>query len=348
MDLDPDALLAAVAAHDPGALAAAGGPEAARRLLAATMQALRARLDSPPEAPLAVPGLGVFRPRLPPGKAPPTAAKPGAPPGPPWVFAPEAADHALQAWRKALRAVERPLVHPTQRFVVVFSAKSACSTVVIWFLHTLGLALQARAYSEWPHHYRIDRYYGLPQVQAARESLGPDDVKVLRVVRDPIDRAGSSFRHALGTGYARQSILDTLGIDTDRDGLSLARFIDFLEREDLSRCDPHHRRQKHALERVRRPDRTINASRTDLFEGLNAFERDLGLPVTVFDDLTWVRELQATRVPHSVALPGDPYRMVLTRQQAQRGPWPTGLLTPEARERLARLYAEDIALYSAA
>ena len=82
-----------------------------------------------------------------------------------------------------------------------------------------------------------------------------------------------------------------------------------------------------------------------MFTGLNAFERSLGLPPTDFPALAWVHELQATRVPHSVDLGGDPYRLVLTRQQALQGPWPKGLITPEARARLERLYAEDLSLY---
>jgi hypothetical protein len=55
--------------------------------------------------------------------------------------------------------------------------------------------------------------------------------------------------------------------------------------------------------------------------------------------------LQASRVPHSVLFEGDAYRTVLTVSQAQKGPWPKGLISAEARVRLEKLYAEDISLY---
>lgn len=311
------------------------------RLVRATLQALRNQLAPRGTAPMDVPGLGMFRPRPAPADVPAGADAPVR-----WLFEPEPPDKAAKAWRQALRKVERPLLHPQRRFVVLFSAKSACSTVVIWFLHTMGLAAEARAFSEWPHHYRINKFYARDDYLAAREALGPDDVTVLRVVRDPVDRAGSSFRHALGLSYARETIREKLGIDTDVQGLSFERFIDFLELEDLDQCDPHHKRQKHAVESLRRPDVVINASRQDLFTELNAFERLMGMPVTNFKALAWVHELQATRVPHSVARDGDAYRTVLTREQAQNGPWPKDLITAEARARLERLYAEDIALYA--
>ncbi len=242
---------------------------------------------------------------------------------------------------------ERPLVDPQRRFVVLFSAKSACSTVVIWFLHQIGLAEAARRHSGWPHHYRQQCFYERADYRAARETLRPGQAAVLRVVRDPVERAASSFRHALGLGYAREPIQRSLGIDTERVGLSFEQFIDFLETEDLARCDPHHRRQRHPLERLRPADTVINASRQDLFDGLNAFERGLGLPHTDFASLAWIHELQAGRAAHSVDWPQDPYTSVLQPDQARQGPWPRGLLTAPARARLERLYADDLSFYGA-
>lgn len=254
-------------------------------------------------------------------------------------------DDFERQWRHALRGVMRPLIHPQRRFVVLFSAKSACSSVVIWFLHTLGLTEEARRHHEWPHVYRIDKLYHRPDYLAARASLRSDEARVLRVVRDPLERAVSSFRHALGTGYARESIREALGIDIDEQGLSFERFIDFLEREDLQRCDPHHRLQRHAVEELRRPDSVLNVSRQSLFEGLNEFERSLGMPETDFQALRWLHELQAAREPRRGLIAGDPYRQVLTGEEARYGPWPRGLLSSEAQLRLQRLYATDIRLY---
>src|SRR5262245_41835151 len=53
----------------------------------------------------------------------------------------------------------RPLILPQRRMIVVFSPKSACTTVVIWFLHQIGHSKAARDYASWPHRYRTEVYY---------------------------------------------------------------------------------------------------------------------------------------------------------------------------------------------
>jgi hypothetical protein len=81
------------------------------------------------------------------------------------------------------------------------------------------------------------------------------------------------------------------------------------------------------------------------FRSLNAFERSVGLPATELNSLHWIHDLQAAREARLDASTADPYRQVLTPDRARHGPWPSGLLTGEARTRLERLYAHDIHLY---
>lgn len=342
-----DELIARLRVQDPSLLEGLGEP-AVRRLLRGTMQAMAAEVREQAGGlsakPVVFPGLGRIRPPREPGKPFRLELAAEATPGGrgKTSVAPERTAHLRNGgW------AEPVLIHPQYKFVLIFSPKSACSSVVIWFLHTLGLAQEARAYDEWPHNYRIQKLMRSPAQEAARQ-LPLSELKILRVVRDPVDRAASSFRHALGTGYARDQILAKLGVDIHQQGLSFQRFIDFLETEDLDKCNPHHRRQKHPVENVRPADFLINASRQDLFEGLNAFERIMGMPRTDFPSLAWIHELQATRVPHSVDMGAEPDRLVLDPSQARQGPWPKGLITPAARARLEVLYAEDIRLYAQA
>jgi len=334
-----DELVDRIRAQEPQALAGLSNAQAAR-LLRACLKEIRVKVEEASRAAkpaaLPLPELGELRPPHSPGKswhlalASSAAAQPAAP---------------QTAMVKKKAGAEAVLVHPKYKFVLIFSPKSACSTVIIWFFHTLGLADEARTYSEWPHHYRIDKL-NRSESQAQARKIALDELKILRVVRDPLDRAGSSFRHALGTGYARAQILEKIGVDVATEGLSFSRFIDFLQAEDLGTCNPHHRRQKHPLEDIRLPDYVINASRQDLFAGLNAFERAMGMPITDFAQLSWVHELQAGRVPHSMDMGPNPDQLVLTRAQAQRGPWPKGLLTESARARLQTLFADDIERYA--
>lgn len=237
-----------------------------------------------------------------------------------------------------------PLLNPQARFILLFSPKSACSSTVIWFLNTLGLANEAQAYNAWPHRYRTEVFNKSPLQQEARR-LPLDHYTVLRVVRDPVDRALSSYRHALGFHYANDTIRERLGLDVASQGLSLCEFIDFLELEDLTQCNPHHRIQTHPLERLRPADVTINVSRQDLFTELNRFEAHQGMPVTDFAQLQWLHDVQHTRTPPLVNPAEDNYRTRFKRAQALRGPWPRNLLTEQAHQRLARLYAEDIQRY---
>jgi hypothetical protein len=236
------------------------------------------------------------------------------------------------------------LIDRDRRFAVIFSEKSACTTAVIWFCNTLGLADEARAYSEWPHDYRIE----VLQHPAARfrpnvEQL--DDFTVLQVIRDPFERAASSFRHAIGLRYADQTIRTKIGVDIPKDGLSFQQFLDFLKKEDLRACDPHHRMQSCSLMPGRLADVVINISHQDLFQELNAFELRMRMPPTDFANLAWIHQLQATRTPKLIDMGPDPDQLVLTVNQALRGPWPSGLLTERSRSRIEILYADDISRY---
>lgn len=228
--------------------------------------------------------------------------------------------------------------------MLLFSPKSACSTAVIWFFKTMGLYEKALAYDPWPHKFRIQVYYSRPESVAATE-IPLDELTVLRIVRDPVQRAVSSFRHVVGTGYADKQLKKIAGIDVAERGLSLNEYIDFLEKEDLRSCNPHHRIQKHPIEDIRAPDYVINISRSDLFEEINRFELSQGMPRTDFAALKWIHRLEnkraATRKPE---IPNAASR-VLTRREVKGGLWPANLLNEEARQRLRALYATDIEAY---
>jgi hypothetical protein len=114
-------------------------------------------------------------------------------------------------------------------------------------------------------------------------------------------------------------------------------------------CDAHFGLQRHPIEDVLPVTHLINASSQDLYTRLNEVEADLGLPTTDFASLQWIKDLGDRRDRFGGKLDvADAYTMRLTRRQARRGPWPTrnALLTPEARERIARLYAADIVSFT--
>jgi hypothetical protein len=261
----------------------------------------------------------------------------------------------LRRWTKPInRAVRRspqPLIHPEVRLIVVFSPKAACTSVVAWFLHHLGQAEQARNYHESPHQYRI-HVYNRSELYYRALNLDLSHFRVVRVVRDPIDRAASSFRHVQRTGIADHLFSAQLGLsEVASKGVSFRQFLDLLEQVNLATCNEHVRIQRHPVEDQLPVTHLINISTQDLFTRLNEVERDLKLPVTDFERFGWIRDIAERRGSWNGRIDvSDAYEMPLTRARARTGPWPdaSALLTPPAQERLARLYAVDIAAYGRA
>jgi len=264
----------------------------------------------------------------------------------------DAARRALgpgQAVNRLMQANPVPLIHPDARMIVIFSPKSACTSVVLWFLHQLGVSDKAFRYGG-VHGYRSQVYL---RSSLYRDALKQDlsDFRVVRVVRDPFDRAASSFRHVQRTGMADAYFSALLGRDDIAAGVSFREFLDLLEHMDLTTCNPHYRIQRHPVEDKLKVTHLINISTEDLFARLNEVEAALGLPVTDFATLSWLHRKDMKRSQFNAKMEvTDAYDMRLTRVQARWSPWPpySALLTPPARERIARLYAADIAAYGEA
>jgi hypothetical protein len=241
-----------------------------------------------------------------------------------------------------------PLIHPERKFMVLFSAKSACTNALIWFFTQLGHAQAARDFHVWPHEYRMTVYY---YSQLYRNAFRSDfsEYKVIRVIRDPYERAASSFRHIVRYDIVDRALKRRIGRRSmEQDGLSFLEFLSFLERIDLRTCNPHLSLQYHPVEAKLKVDYLINVSRENLFERLNQIEAELELKPTNLPEDAWVRALRGhNRRQKEFEDNTGIYTRRLTRAQAAVGPWPSNeaLLTDEARARIAKLYAKDIETY---
>jgi hypothetical protein len=238
-----------------------------------------------------------------------------------------------------------PLIDPANRLVVIFSAKSACTNVLVWFFHHLGHAKAVRDYHPSPHQYRTQVYYRSKLYQRAYR-MNFSRARVIRVIRDPYERAASGFRHLLRHSHApfgRKMGMTHIG----QQGLSFSEYIDFLETLDLRSCDPHFGVQRHPLEDVLPPHYLINVSTEDLYQRLNEIEGELGLEHTELRSSDWIARIDRRNRPEGTPGADDAYTQRLYPEQANKGPWPPyeDLLTPAARSRLARLYAVDIESY---
>jgi len=251
------------------------------------------------------------------------------------------------AFAEALAVAPRPLVDQKRRLMLLFSPKSACTSAVIWFYQQAGLTETARKYDRWPHRYRT-RVFNHGDAFDRAAALGLDQFRIVRVVREPLSRCVSSFRHALASDYARKELNAVLGIPLEGPlSLSFEQWVDFLERSDLFACDTHHRVQFHPVERLRSPDFIINVSHQDLYAELNRIEQVLGLPHTDFPNLDWLQRMHRHRDFHHRIELADAASLPLGRDEARNGPWPSNsaLLRDDLKARLRVLYRVDFDAY---
>jgi hypothetical protein len=213
---------------------------------------------------------------------------------------PPSATPLRRAGAAALLDVDpRPLILSHQGIVVSWAPKSACSHVVLWFFLKEGLLPAARHYHPWPHKYRAEVYYRSQTHKRLAAGIRAGKGRghtLLKVVRDPHKRLVSVFRHVCRHQNLRGAVDRKLGIDTERDGLSLREFDAFLSNEKLvvpSRMNMHVCAQHQPVwtlpfDRVV----TINVDETDLNGALNAFEASVGLEQTDFSNIPALATLE--------------------------------------------------------
>jgi len=90
--------------------------------------------------------------------------------------------------------IRPPLYDPSFPYIIFWSQKSGCTTVVKWFFAQLGLLDEALAYSNWIHDYegqvfKKRKFYR----RELADALAAGTHKVIKVTRDPMARAPSSF-----------------------------------------------------------------------------------------------------------------------------------------------------------
>ena len=264
-------------------------------------------------------------------------ARPGAPVGP------------RRQNLTPITSAPMPLINIDKNMAVLWSPKSACTTVYVWFSHVSGFAEDVRDYSSWPHRHRQEQYVKSDLYDDSAAN-GMESAKLLRIIRDPYSRAVSIYRHALQTFFADQDMeVYSNGKLSAVEGYSFQNFLDMVARLDMRRSDMHFRPQVHIYETQRKPDRLINISKQDLFTELNAFEAEAGIPKTNFEVLDWLHELEGKRKAKQEPMEGSRLdTTAFSRQQVKKlGQFPNygQLLTPEARQKIELIYKSDFDAY---
>jgi hypothetical protein len=150
-----------------------------------------------------------------------------------------------------LKLPSRPIIDPRRRLALFWSDKSGCTFAVKWIFAQMNLLTAALEYHEWIHHYREQVYDRSQQYSLGLNLLAtnPSSFQVIKVVRNPFDRAVSSYIHACSRGYEDNAISLFLNRQISPEHrFSFREFIAYLFSIDLTQCNEHHQLQTHAAE----------------------------------------------------------------------------------------------------
>ena len=256
--------------------------------------------------------------------------------------------HDLASLMLEPRREPRPLLLGPEKIGVIWSAKSACTTVLLWYLWRRNLLQTAQAYNSWPHTFRNQMLYADETYRRWANEVDVGSWTWLRVIRDPYNRAVSSYRHALVNGYESRKMSRRLKRPPEA-GYSFEEFLDYLLRIDITICNLHHKQQFHPLEELAMPSRVINVDKVDLMQSLAEIDAGLETPQEPLEALrAAVAKINSWHKARPSSVDRDVSAVVLTQSDAT-GEWPayTCFLNRSTRAKIAKIYEVDLSRYAA-
>jgi Sulfotransferase family len=246
------------------------------------------------------------------------------------------------------RCEPRPLLLGSAKLGIIWSAKSACTTVLLWYLWHRNLLQAADAYDSWPHNFRNRILYSDETYRTWASQMDVGSWTWLRVIRDPYKRAVSSYRHALVNGYESRKMSRRLKRPPEA-GYSFEEFLDYLLRIDIATCNLHHKRQFHPLEELVTPSRIINVDKVDLMHCLAEIDAVLEAPQEPVESLRGaVAKINDWHRARLSPVDRDLSAVALTQSDTM-GEWPaySCFLNESTRAQIAKIYAVDLSRYAA-
>ena len=144
-----------------------------------------------------------------------------------------------------------PLYHERVPFVVLWSEKAACTTVVKWFFSQVGILQKALRYHNWIHNFENEVFKASPDYLVKCAEAINNGKPVIKFVRDPFARLYSGFletcsRRVLtddvhwSTAVRRSVLTDLLGKESELEySYSFMQFVNWLDRNNPGLLDPH-------------------------------------------------------------------------------------------------------------
>jgi hypothetical protein len=228
-----------------------------------------------------------------------------------------------------------PLIDDAHRLVLLISPKAACTAAVKWFFRGAGVLDEALRMSPWVHDFRIRSFdHRSGARQRLHGVLFDPRYRKVKVVRDPYDRAVSSFLHA--ARWADHFL------PAAPPGFCFEDFLHAVQATPRAARDPHVAEQRSFWE-WRWPgvvDELVRAE--SLAEGLTALSDRLGID-NPFDAAFAESDHLARRQPVSVpAAHRIGFRAILERVPADYADF---YQDPAVRALAASIYAADFDAY---
>jgi len=136
-----------------------------------------------------------------------------------------------------------PLISSQSKLAIFWSAKSASSFILKWFLSHEGLLNEANAHHHFTHKYRMDVFIHSEKYKNAVSDFinqkGKSYYKI-KVVRNPFKRAVSSYIHYL-VGVNREDVPMVKAFHGKSFGkeISFSAFLELLSSIDIAKSNPH-------------------------------------------------------------------------------------------------------------
>lgn len=243
----------------------------------------------------------------------------------------------------------RPLVFKHREFGVIWSAKSACTKVVSWYLKLTGLLHAAEFYHTWPHRFREDVLYNSAIYQRWVTLLpDPSTYDWYQFHRDPVKRALSAYRHNVLHPYAHHHLSREIGREvTTQSGFSLNEFLKYLTSMNVyGNTDIHIKSQVHPFSQF---GTMINLDKVDMFEAMHAIEKKHDLQPTEFDRYPVFSRIDSIHNATSAEAPEfDPDRAYNAMDAS--GAWPVNdkVIDEETRAKIVEIYQKDVDFFASA
>lgn len=239
----------------------------------------------------------------------------------------------------------RLLVNSNKGIALLWVPKSGSTFAVKWFFNQLDLLDEALIYHSSVHKFRTD-IYRISDMH--RESLAsffenPSNYYVIKVVRNPLKRAVSSYVHANRFGFADKEISKVVGREiTSQERFSFREFVSYLDSVNINKCNIHCRPQVDPYEQrgIIKVDRIIDLEHA--VTELRHLEMEFNLKNTNLENLA--RSRHHTKRTNEVGFCGDT-KYFFYRKKKNMLPQTKYFYDENILRRICQIYAEDFNRY---